>query len=134
MAVYAVAFVAFALDLAHRSSEAAAPRTVTADAVAHASEAGGVATLTRVAPPVVEPPAARRRAGRIGVSLTVLGFGLHLVADLLRGVAAARVPWANMYEFAMTGTLVMVGLFLLSLTRIDLRFLGSVVTGLVLVL
>jgi cytochrome c-type biogenesis protein CcsB len=134
MAVYAVAFVAFALDLARRSSEAEAPQGAAADSVARAANGGSVATLTRVAPPVAAPPVRRRSAGRIGVALTLLGLVLHLGADVLRGVAAARVPWANMYEFAMTGTLVMVGLFLLSLTRVDLRFLGSVVTGLVLVL
>jgi cytochrome c-type biogenesis protein CcsB len=134
MAVYAVAFVAFALDLARRSSEAELPQGAAADSVARAANGGGVATLTRVAPPVAAPPVRRRSAGRIGVALTLLGLVLHLGADVLRGVAAARVPWANMYEFAMTGTLVMVGLFLLSLTRVDLRFLGSVVTGLVLVL
>jgi cytochrome c-type biogenesis protein CcsB len=134
MAVYAVAFVAFALDLARRSSEAEPPQAAAADSAARAANGGGVATLTRVAPPVAAPPVRRRSAGRIGVALTLLGLVLHLGADVLRGVAAARVPWANMYEFAMTGTLVMVGLFLLSLTRVDLRFLGSVVTGLVLVL
>jgi cytochrome c-type biogenesis protein CcsB len=134
MAVYAVAFVAFALDLARRGSEAEASRSTATEAVASASHGGGVAVLTRTAPPAVAPPSGRRMAGRIGVSLTLLGFVLHLGADVLRGIAAARVPWANMYEFAMTGTLIIVGLFLLSLTRVDLRFLGSVVSGLVLVL
>jgi cytochrome c-type biogenesis protein CcsB len=143
MAVYAVAFVAFALDLARRGSEAEGARpAAAAGSTAEASSAGGVAVLTRPAPPLTRPapPAVPpvgprgRKAGRIGVSLTILGFALHLGADVLRGVAAARVPWANMYEFAMTGTLIIVGLFLLSLTRVDLRFLGSVVTGLVLVL
>jgi cytochrome c-type biogenesis protein CcsB len=134
MAVYAVAFVAFALDLARRGSEAGTARVAAAEPAAQASATGGVGVLTRTAPPAVAPRTGRRMAGRIGVSLTLLGFLLHLGADVLRGVAAARVPWANMYEFAMTGTLIIVGLFLLSLTRIDLRFLGSVVTGLVLVL
>jgi cytochrome c-type biogenesis protein CcsB len=63
-----------------------------------------------------------------------IGWVLHLGADVLRGIAADRVPWANMYEFSMTGTLIIVGIYLLALTRIDLRFLGAVITGLVLVL
>jgi cytochrome c-type biogenesis protein CcsB len=70
----------------------------------------------------------------VGVSLTVLAWVLHLAADVLRGVAAGRVPWANMYEFAMTGTLVIVTVFLVVLTRVDLRFLGTFVVGMVLVL
>jgi len=68
------------------------------------------------------------------VALTTVGLVFHLGADVLRGIAAARVPWANMYEFSMTGTLIIVALFLVALTRVDLRFLGAVITGLVLVL
>jgi cytochrome c-type biogenesis protein CcsB len=64
----------------------------------------------------------------------VLGFALHLVATILRGIAASRVPWANMYEFSMTGTLVIVGVFLGVLVVKDLKFLGTFVTGLVLIL
>ena len=30
----------------------------------------------------------------------------------MRGVAAERVPWANMYEFALTGTALAVAVFL----------------------
>ena len=69
---------------------------------------------------------------RIGVALTVIGFLLHAAADVLRGIAAGRVPWANMYEFAMTGTLLIVSVFLIVHHRRDLRFLGTFVTGLVL--
>jgi cytochrome c-type biogenesis protein CcsB len=52
----------------------------------------------------------------------------------MRGIAAARVPWANMFEFAMTGTSVMVGVFLLVNIKWDLRFLGAFMTGFVLLL
>src|SRR5690606_24167528 len=42
-----------------------------------------------------------------------------------------RVPWANMYEFALTGTALVVLVFLgVQLWR-DLRFLGAYVTGIV---
>lgn len=71
---------------------------------------------------------------RIGTSLTVLAFAFHLGATLTRGIAAGRVPWANLYEFAMIGTLLIVAVFLVVLTRIDLRFLGTFITGLVVVL
>ena len=45
----------------------------------------------------------------VGV-VTALGFVFHLVATVLRGVAAGRVPWSNMYEFALTGLLLIIGI------------------------
>jgi cytochrome c-type biogenesis protein CcsB len=39
-----------------------------------------------------------------------------------------------MYEFAMTGTLIMVLVFLVALTRVDLKFLGAAISGFVVVL
>ena len=71
---------------------------------------------------------------RIGTTLTALGFLFHLGATVLRGVAAERVPWSNMYEFALTGLLLIVGVYLAVLTKYDLRFLGSFITGLAVVL
>ncbi|WP_179580945.1 c-type cytochrome biogenesis protein CcsB [Glaciibacter psychrotolerans] len=141
MAVYALAFIAFAVDLARRSSavgaaEVAAASTADARASAQGS-AGGTATLTKLSARMsndAATPYGRSKSLRIGVSLTVLAWVLHLVADVLRGIAAGRVPWANMYEFAMTGTLVIMTVFLIVITRVDLRFLGTFVTGLVLVL
>jgi len=73
---------------------------------------------------------------RVAVALTVVAWLLHLAADVTRGLAAGRVPWANMYEFALTGTLIITSVYLLVLvvSKHDLRFLGTFVTGLVLVL
>ena len=72
----------------------------------------------------------RSRSVNIGFSLTVLGFVLHAGATVLRGIAAERVPWANMYEFALTATLAAVLAFLVVQFFVDLRFLGTLVTGL----
>jgi cytochrome c-type biogenesis protein CcsB len=138
MGLYAVAFVAFALDLARRSSEAQAMADEAAQGAAgtvSAAHAGTTATLVEAPPSTVAPPRAKRRtAARVALAVLTIGWVLHLGADVLRGIAADRVPWANMYEFSMTGTLIIVGIYLLALTRIDLRFLGAVITGLVLVL
>jgi cytochrome c-type biogenesis protein CcsB len=71
---------------------------------------------------------------RIGTSLTVLAFLFHFGATLTRGIAAGRVPWANLYEFAMIGTLLIIAVYLIVLVRVDLRFLGTFITGLVVVL
>lgn len=77
---------------------------------------------------------ARSLSARLGTSLTVLGFVCHLAGVLLRAFASGRVPWSNLYEFAMTGTLLIVLVYLVSLSRIDLRFLGTFLTGLVVAL
>ncbi|UJW29961.1 c-type cytochrome biogenesis protein CcsB [Saccharothrix sp. AJ9571] len=39
------------------------------------------------------------RFGRLGVAITVLGALLHLGSIVLRGVATARPPWGNMFEY-----------------------------------
>ncbi len=137
IAVYVVAFIAFALDLARRSAESQAQVVLVRgdERVSESSSSGGTALLTAAPPaPPADPIRARRPAARTGISLMLVGAVLHLGAALLRGVAAGRVPWANMYEFAMTGTLIMVVVFLLALTRIDLRFLGAPIAGFVVLL
>ncbi|TFC24809.1 c-type cytochrome biogenesis protein CcsB [Cryobacterium sp. TMT1-3] len=153
MAVYALAFIAFAVDLARRSSAVDAIEAAdlvevdAAPASGAAASAGSTRTLAR---PALKQPVLRRISARmdndaalpygrssslrVGVALTVLAWALHLAATIMRGFAADRVPWANMYEFAMTGTLLIMTVFLIVLIRSDLRFLGTFVTGLVLVL
>lgn len=71
---------------------------------------------------------------RAAFVITIVGFAFHLVATVLRGIAADRVPWANMWEFSMTGTLVIIGVFLLVNLKLDLKYLGTFVLGLVLIL
>lgn len=58
---------------------------------------------------------------------------LHAIGVILRAVATQRVPWANMYEFSTTSTAVVMLLFLsFSVTRRELRTLGTFVVGAVL--
>ena len=129
MGIYAIAFIAFTLDLARRSAGVAVVAESGAARIARA-RGGSVATLEK--PPVVTAAPQRESASlRVGVALAVLGWALHLGATVLRGIAAARVPWANMYEFCMTATLLIMGVFLLLLARRDLRFLGAIISGLV---
>ncbi|WP_314430334.1 c-type cytochrome biogenesis protein CcsB [Microbacterium lacticum] len=154
IAIYALAFIAYAVDLARRSdlalqqkdaSEAAGARerqlvgaaSVAAAGAAGASAASRVRAEEDAAAVNLEArPGARRRYlwARIGTSLTVLGFLFHVAADITRGIAAGRVPWSNMYEFALTGTMLIVAVYLVVLLRYDLRFLGTFITGLVTVL
>ncbi len=73
-------------------------------------------------------------AGRLGVLLTGIGALAHLVALVGRGMAAEpnRVPWGNMYEFTLSGSFVVVALFLATAKRWRLAWLGPVVVGFVL--
>jgi len=62
------------------------------------------------------------------VGTVVLGIGV-----VLRGVAAGRVPWANMYEFSISSALLILLVYLTSLKIKDVRFIATFVTGFVLV-
>ena len=77
---------------------------------------------------------ARRPAARAAVVLMVIAFALHAFAVVTRGIAADRVPWANMYEFCTTGAVVVAGVYLVTLIFKDLRFVGPMVSGLVLIM
>jgi cytochrome c-type biogenesis protein CcsB len=72
--------------------------------------------------------------GRLGVLLTAVGALAHFVALVGRGMAADpnRVPWGNMYEFTLSGTFVVVALFLATTSRWRLSWLGPIVVGFVL--
>lgn len=52
------------------------------------------------------------RWGRMGVALTVLGAVLHVLSVVARGVATARIPLANMYEYLSAVGLVAVAAWL----------------------
>lgn len=143
IAIYALAFMAYAWDLARRSAQSVDAKDAatvrsrqlvvagSSDAIdeVRAQERSADAALDARAP-------GRPRAlfARIGTSLTWLGFLFHVGADVTRGIAAGRVPWSNMYEFALTGTMLIVAVYLAVLFRYDLRFLGTFITGLVTVL
>ena len=67
------------------------------------------------------------RIGRMAVSLTVLGVLLHFVSLALRGLAAHRVPWGNMYEFGALLSFVAMATWLVLLRRFPVRHLGGFV-------
>ncbi|MDL9981613.1 c-type cytochrome biogenesis protein CcsB [Microbacterium candidum] len=161
VAIYALAFIAYAVDLSKRSAlsleakdaaeREASRQLVAAGAVASTSSVAGGAPAGASAVDAASTMRAEERAAvqelkaplserpryvwaRIGTALVWLGFLFHVGADITRGVAAGRVPWSNMYEFALTGTMLIVAVYLAVLFRYDLRFLGSFITGLVVLL
>lgn len=137
-AVAACAVFYFVAFLAHLAAWAAgrAPR-VAAVPAARSAAAGGTDVLVRAdAPDATEEREERRgRFDRIGVVLTVVAAGLHLLAVVTRGLAAdpVRVPWGNMYEFTLTATAVVTLVYLTLYRRYRLDWLSPIVTGFVLV-
>jgi cytochrome c-type biogenesis protein CcsB len=144
MFVYALAFIFFTYDLAKRMSEAkqlaAVPAVEVVSAKRSGQNAGTTALLDRPSappPPGYEVTAKARvkrsLAARLGMIFTVMAWLLHVGGTVLRGIAAGRVPWANMFEFTLTATAIIIGVFLVMQFWQDLQFLGAYITGFVLV-
>jgi len=133
MAVYVIAFIAFVLDLAKRTGEVQVVAAAQQPAKTVATVQGGTVVLERVEAPV-RSGGRGTRFERVAFAMMVLGLVLHVGGIVLRGVAAHRVPWANMFEFSITGTAIIVLIFLLVQLWQNLRFLGVFVSGLVLIL
>jgi len=70
---------------------------------------------------------------KIGFIVTAVGTVVLGIGVVLRGIAAGRVPWANMYEFAISSALLILLVYLTSLKVKDVRFIATFVTGFVLV-
>ena len=137
MVVYALAMYCYTASLAFSRpgrAPAVEPLAEPADVRELAAVGGtGVATTYDVEHPAggpTTPPVVPERAdrlGRVGVSLTVLAFVLHLGAVVTRGLSAERAPWGNMFEFSVTGALAVTGVYLVLLRRHDIRYLGTFV-------
>lgn len=128
LAVYVLAMILHAVEhgLLRRPAQVTEAAAETRVPVA-AGVGGGTDTVAAGDDDVpARPPRSRaERFGRMGVSLTVLGFGLHLAMLVVRGFAAQRVPWGNMYEFTAAISLVAVAAWLVVLhRRPELRRLG----------
>ena len=90
-----------------------------------------VELLTEMPPPPDESSSGRQRVeqfGRIGVALTVVGFLLSVAGLVLRGLAAGRAPWGNMFEFTISAMVFVVAAYLIMVWRSGVRWLGLPVT------
>lgn len=141
IAVYALAFITYVVDLARRSAVLPQRQREVAPALVNAGGAASALDQLRAQEREAETnltaaPSARPRLlwARIATSLTWLAFLFHLGGAITRGIVAGHVPWSNMYEFALTGTLLIVAVYLGTLFRYDLRFLGALITGMVVLL
>ncbi|WP_411701433.1 c-type cytochrome biogenesis protein CcsB [Conyzicola sp.] len=128
MVVYTFAFIAFTVDLARRS--APAPVAVEASVGQLAASSARTSLLEKLATDAPDDGAAKvSRAMRLALGFTILGWVLHVVAVVLRGLAAGYAPWSNMYGFAITATAIIVGVFLFVQFWQDLKFLGAYIVG-----
>jgi cytochrome c-type biogenesis protein CcsB len=114
MAVFTIAMIAFAIDLA---GAGAAPK-VSAAAVPRHVVPGDVPDLSR-----------KRKAAGVAMMLTRLGGLLLIAAAAMRGLSVHRPPLGNMFEFALVGCMFVVVVFVAFSLRRDVRWLGLFVIG-----
>jgi cytochrome c-type biogenesis protein CcsB len=130
---YGAAVVVYVLAMVFYLVEQALHRTVRAESSAKVLVEVGVGGSQppgddAVAPePTVDRRDRPERFGRMAVAATVFGALLHVSSLALRGAAAGRVPWGNMYEFGSVLCLVAVLTWLVLLRRFPVRRLGGFV-------
>ncbi|MCV2490424.1 c-type cytochrome biogenesis protein CcsB [Geodermatophilus sp. YIM 151500] len=146
VAVYSLAVVAFCAQLAFgrrparelvAAGGAPAPRTGADDISSDVRSPDAPADVP--ADGTAGEPGAARRWGLLALALTVLGAVGHAGVLVARGLAADRLPWGNMYEFATAVVLVGVAVYVVlavrtpGLRHIGLFVLAPVVVAMVLV-
>jgi cytochrome c-type biogenesis protein CcsB len=92
--VLVIALLLLAVELAYSGSRKVAARELV--------NAGGTVSVDSTRPGVVVDAPRRpvdERIGRAGLALVYLGTAMLFLCIVLRGLATARVPWGNMYEF-----------------------------------
>ena len=144
----AFASVVYVLALLSHIAEWAFGRSVPVDVAGHPVAVGATALSADAAASYAGPAAAAsssdaaaddlaakahnvEKFGRIGIALTVVAAALHFAGLVTRGLGAdpARVPWGNMYEFAVAGAFGATAFYLALLRKYSLRWLGLYVTG-----
>ena len=92
-----------------------------------------LAFSTHLARRVSDKKDVRQTAGaleKFAMTMMIMAAVSHGIGVVLRGIAASRVPWANMYEFSITGSFVIVVIFLAALFFVlDIRIIAVMVSG-----
>ena len=81
-----------------------------------------------VAEPSEKQRLSEERWGRLGLSMTLVAGIVHVVAVVLRGVAADRAPWGNMYEFITTSLALAIVIYLVGVFFFGWKGFGLPVT------
>ncbi len=123
--------VLYLLAMSSHAAEWASARTPHVQTpVGELVSAGSTAPEPAPAPTAVKPPINPRieLLGRVGLAITVLAAVTHVLGVVLRGVAAGRTPWGNMYEFVTTSLAIAVLAYLVLAWKFGMRWLGLPVT------
>lgn len=153
MIVYTLAMLAFTWHLAARAPQLAQARAaersadradersqvlVGASSAAGASDAVrpvGAAPRRSAGEPAFVESARSRQRGSIALMLTYLATLLLVASVVLRGIAVARPPWGNMFEFATAAAAAVGAAYCLLAKRNNWQWLGVfIVTPVLLVL
>src|SRR6185369_6384668 len=100
--VLVAALVLLAVELAYSRGRKVEARELVGAAAAATSNSSATVGADSATPGVVAEAPKRpldERAGKSGLSLVYVGIAMLLACIVLRGLATARVPWGNMYEF-----------------------------------
>ncbi|MFT4110488.1 c-type cytochrome biogenesis protein CcsB, partial [Propionicimonas sp.] len=90
--------------------------------------AGPGSTQATPAPERPVPSPRTDGLGRAGLAITVIAVLTHVTGVVLRGIAAGRAPWGNMYEFITTSLAIAAIAYLVLALRYGMRWLGLPVT------
>ena len=100
--VLVAALVLLAVELAYSRGRKVEARELVGAAAAATSNSSATVGADSATPGVVADIPKRpldERVGKAGLALVYVGIGLLFICIVLRGLATARVPWGNMYEF-----------------------------------
>jgi cytochrome c-type biogenesis protein CcsB len=129
MAVFTLAFLVSGYHL----SQAASSKSRVSINQQSATRSGNVAVLEKERDVVVEDKSKSLVVlERVGLALAILGTLILAASVIMRGIAAARVPWANLYEYSITGALILMMIYLVSIKSQEVRMMGTFVVGFVL--
>ncbi len=122
--------VLYLLAMTLHAAEWASARTAVTVAEPELATVGAGASQ-RPAPLAPERPARSPRTeafGRAGLAITMIAAATHVAGVVLRGIAAERAPWGNMYEFITTSLAIAVIVYLVLALKFGMRWLGLPVT------
>jgi cytochrome c-type biogenesis protein CcsB len=129
MAVFTLAFLVSGFHL----SQAASSKSKISQNQQAATRSGNVAVLEKGSDVGLENKSKSLVAlERVGLALAILGTLILAASVIMRGIAAARVPWANLYEYSITGALILMMIYLISIRSEEVRMMGTFVVGFVL--
>jgi cytochrome c-type biogenesis protein CcsB len=128
MAVFTLAMIAFAVDLAGAAPAVSSQAGETEEEPALVAGTRAHVPVLAARPQAWDGPRTRKASG-VAMMLTRLGGLLLIGAAAMRGLSVRRPPLGNMFEFALVGSMFVVVVFLAISLRRDIRWLGLFVIG-----